>query len=156
MALCAAAFMFIAAPIYMNQTSYPLFINGQRFGNALTVNGVLALPVEDVAKALSGTPNLQLAGLKISGPTLTLLPAVQAGGERAGKVRSQDFHFVMKQDKASPTLKLLLLNGKPYVALTEVAKLFGGAYSGPTTNVRPGQSIQLNFTANPNAIIAVR
>src|SRR5207237_5446460 len=64
----------IAAPIYMNQAATPVFLNGKPVGNALTINGVLAISLDDFAKAVSGVPNLQQAGLTLNGNRLSTRP----------------------------------------------------------------------------------
>src|SRR6266704_2835999 len=56
----------------------PVTINGHPFANALTINGIIAISVEDLARAISGNINLQQAGLQLSGNRLMLVPAVQA------------------------------------------------------------------------------
>ena len=43
-------------------------------------------------------------------------------------------------------------DGKVWVPLSDLAKAFGGTFT-ITGNLKPGQSIQLNFAANPNAIL---
>src|SRR5438045_2639246 len=78
MGFCAIAFMLIAAPIYMNQPAHPVFINGKPVGNALTINGVLAISFDDFATAVGGTTNLQRAGLTFNGTRLSARPHLEA------------------------------------------------------------------------------
>lgn len=156
-AFVVIGFLFIAAPIYMKYGAHPVYINGNLLGNAISINGNLALPLEDLARALAGTPDFQQAGFQVRGGTLTLSPAVRKSNssDTLARAHMQDIHFVMKVNKASPTLMLMTHDGKSYLSLSEVARLFGGTFTAPAT-LNGGAPIQLNFTANPNAIIAVR
>ena len=84
-AICIVGFLFVFGGVIVEDRPNPLFINGKSFGNAVRINGVLAISVEDFAKAISGTPNLQQAGLKVQGNTLKLVPAVQSAASQIGR-----------------------------------------------------------------------
>src|SRR5947199_7279134 len=49
------------------------------------------------------------------------------------------------------TLRRAPKSGKAWLPLVDVAKAFGAANYAAPTNLRPGESIQLNFTKNLNA-----
>src|SRR6266496_4042080 len=70
-ALCVIGFMFIAAPIYMNET-HPVFLNGKPFAKAALINGIIAIKVEDLARATGDT--LTLEHFKLQGNTLLVVP----------------------------------------------------------------------------------
>jgi len=70
-ALCVIGFLLIAAPIYMNQPSNPVLINGKKFANAYNINGVIAISVADFAKAAGGTLTLEQAGFQLQGNVLS-------------------------------------------------------------------------------------
>jgi hypothetical protein len=65
-ALCVVGFILIAAPTAVEYA--PLFINGKPAGQAVLINGVIAISVESFAKA--------------GGATLTLQPYFQRQGPR--------------------------------------------------------------------------
>ena len=65
-ALCVVGFILIAAPTAVEYS--PLFINGKPAGQAALINGVIAISVENFAKA--------------GGATLTLQPNFQRQGPR--------------------------------------------------------------------------
>lgn len=142
LALSAIAFFFVAAPIYMSE-SHPVFINGKPFGNALTINGVLAVSLDDLRNNLGG------GTLTVRGNTVTVARDA-ASGLPTGKRMHKPFVITKEYDRATP---ILFSAGKQYISLNELAKLFGGQYTGPTT-VQRGQSIHLNFAPNPNAVFA--
>ena len=156
-AICIVGFLFVFGGVIVEDRPNPLFINGKSFGNAVRINGVLAISVEDFAKAISGTPNLQQAGLKVQGNTLKLVPAVQsaasprdpASGLPTGKRMHKPFVITKELDKATP---LLYQHGKAYVAVADIAKAFGGVFA-PPQNLTPGAPINLNFPPSPNAVL---
>src|SRR2546430_15315722 len=139
MAFCAIAFILIAAPIYMNQPAHAVFINGKPFGNAVTINRVLAISLDDFANAISGTPNLQQAGLTLlNGNRLLARPLHLEASNSA-----DTFTRASPRDAASrlPTGKRMhkpitstqegrartpTLNGEPFLPLSERARGFGG------------------------------
>ncbi len=167
--LCVIGFMFIAAPIYMNQPN-PVTLNGKPFGNAVTINGNLYISLQDFAKAAGGTltldPNFQLQG-----NTLT------------AKVKVQDIHFTHTVNKASPMLAqkdpsgqnpggiilqnqlfqvrkageisshVIMKDGKAFIPLADVAKAFGNASWTAPAQLAPGQSISLNFAVNGDGVL---
>jgi len=169
---CAAGFFLIAAPIYMNQPS-TVFINGKPFAHALTINGIIAVSVEDFAKAIGGGGTVRVQGNKLaiisprleassSADTFTLTPgsaaagtpAAATGGGGAGKAAIHEFTITKSSNTASP---ILMSEGKAFVALADVARLFGGTFNNTITgNLRPGQRIDLNFAPTAGAAITIR
>ena len=166
MLFCAVAFMFIAAPIYMNQPTHPVFINGNLIGNALTINGVLAISVEDFAKAIGGTANLQQAGLTLSQNRLSSRPMLEASssantiggvasprdvatGQASGKRQHRPITIVKEWGAST-----LTLNGKQFLTLSVLATGFGGTFTAPRT-LTNGAPIYLNFGPNPNAALTL-
>ena len=162
MMFCAAAFVLIAAPIYMEKTAHALTINGKPFGNVVSINGVLALSVEEFSKAVGGGPaNVQVQGNKLSiGPALqpsssagsSFTTAAHGSGGGAGKVSVHDISITKHADSASP---LLFREGKAFVRLDDVAKFFGGTLTVNGGTLRANQAISLNFAPNPGAAIGI-
>jgi len=152
--LCAAAVVLLMAPTAVER-SHPLFINGHSFGNAVEINGVLAISVQDLAQAIGGTTNIQEAGLRIQSNTLNFLPAVQttardaASGLPTGKRMHKPFVITKELDKSAP---LILSNGKQFIAVSEVARMFGGTL-GVQGNLAPGAPVNLNFAPSPMAAL---
>ena len=90
--------------------------------------------------------------------------ALQGGGMGSGKVQMQDFHFVMRVNKASPLLFLCCANGEHIKSATLTCRKAGkeqqeylkytfsdllvSSYQtgGPAGNVIPLDQISLNFT----------
>lgn len=136
-ALFALALILVAAAAPVS----PVFINGKPLGNAQTINGVPAISLEDFANAVGGT-------LRVQGNFLTISPRDPASGLPTGKRMHKPFVITKELDKATP---LLYLQGKPYVPVANIAKLFG--FAAPA-NSRAGQVIQLNFAPNPTAALA--
>lgn len=177
---CVLGFLLIAAPIYMNQPVYPVLINGKPFARAVIIDGVLAISVEDLAKAVGGggTLTLEQAGFKLQGNTLStlLLPSSGAtakikhvesavapnavgtqahssgGGGGAGKVAVHDISIKKQVDVSSAVLRK---DGKPFVPLVDVVKAFGGTLNVNQGNLKPGDSISLNFAVNGDGALAV-
>jgi len=165
----AAGFMFIAAPIYMSEMSHQVFVSGNLLGHAQMVNGVWAIPLDEFAKAIGGNggTSLQQAGLTINGGRLRTLPQLQtsnsadtftlvsprdaATGQASGKRSHKPFVVVKQWDAASP---LLSSGGKTFVPLSDVAKAFGGTFTGPVS-LPNGAPINLTPGAN-GAIILQR
>ena len=155
---------FLLAGFTLIERPNPVMINGHPFANALTINGVIAISVEDLARAISGNINLQQSGLQLSGNRLMLVPAVQksaapntiggtlgnAGGHSSGKVAVHDISITKRADVSSA---VFMHQGKAYVPLSDVAKAFGGTFSLNGGTLRPGQTISLNFARNANAAL---
>ncbi|HJT17187.1 MAG TPA: type VI secretion system tube protein Hcp [Thermoanaerobaculia bacterium] len=135
-AACAAGFMLIAAPIYTNQNARSLTINGHPFGTAVLVNGVWAVPLEDVQKNVGGQFTVLGNRLQVARDPASGLPT--------GKRMHKPFVITKELDKSSPLL--YQSGGKFYVGLADLAKLFGGTFSEAPKNERPSESISLNFT----------
>jgi hypothetical protein len=133
---CAVAFMLIAAPIYMNQSARSLTINGRPFGTAVLVNGVWAVPLEDVQKNVAGQFTILGNRLQVARDPASGLPT----GQRIHK----PFVITKELDKSTPTL--YQSGGKYFVSLSDLAKLFGGTFSAPAKDDRPTESLSLNFT----------
>ncbi|HUJ12459.1 MAG TPA: type VI secretion system tube protein Hcp [Thermoanaerobaculia bacterium] len=153
-ALCAATVLLLMAPTAVER-SHPLFINGHSFGNAVEINGVLAISVQDLAQSIGGTTNLQEAGIRIQSNTLNFMPAVQttardaASGLPTGKRMHKPFVITKELDKATP---LLSSNGRQFVAVSDVAKMFGGTL-GVQGNLASGAPVNLNFAPSPMAAL---
>ena len=162
MLFCAAAFVLIAAPIYMDKEAvHQVFVNNKFFANAVLIRGRLAISVEDFTKAVGGGP----ANVKVQGNKLSIGPAVQpsssaislfntahGSGGGAGKVRTQDIHIVKQTDSASP---LVIRDGKQFIWFDDVAKFFGVTTSINGGTLAPGAPVNLHVAPNPGAAIAV-
>lgn len=175
-ALCALGFLLIAAPIYMNQPTNPVLLNGKRFANAVTINGNLYISLEDFAKAAGGTLTLEQAGFKLQGNTLTAntpasftikgnvqasaapntigTPAIKGEGQVAHKhIGANQLFQVRKAGGISNGV--VIQGGKTWLPLADVAKAFGGTFTAPG-NLKPGDTISLNFAVNGDGILAVQ
>jgi hypothetical protein len=130
---------------------HPVFLNGKRLGNAVTIRGVVALPLEDLATA-AGLRLTTEPGLQLHGSTLTakFLPGRLKWGDITLK-RGITERRVDINNEGVISNDVLMLNGKAYVPLRDVARAFGGVWT--PGNLAPGAAIQLNFTRNPNAIL---
>lgn len=148
LSFCAIAFMLVAAPIYMNQPAHALFINGKPVGNAVSINGVLAISLDDFAKAVGGTTNLQQAGLTVNGNRVSARDV--ATGLPTGKRMHKPIVITKEWSAATP---LLISNGKQFLPLSELARGFGAAFTTPAT-LPNGAPINLHFAPNPNAAFA--
>lgn len=165
--LFSAVVLLAAAPSPV-PVPYPLFINGKPVGSAVMINGVLAISLDDFAKAVGGTTNLQQAGLILTGnklstrprhpevsnsaDTFTLSsPRDAASGQASGKRQWAPIKITKEWSSASPILRL---NGKAFIALADMARGFGGTFSAPAT-LTNGVPINLNFSPSPTAAFAM-
>ena len=122
LALCVVGFILIAAPTAMEYA--PLFINGKPAGQAVLVNGVIAISVEQAAKAGGATLTLQpffarqanrfLAVLgddalkHKDSTTVKLVPAVQAGSLKqsdAGAIKINSLRLPARSSACSGPAK---------------------------------------------------
>jgi hypothetical protein len=164
-------------------TGHPVYYKGRFFSTAVDINGTLAVPLEDLAKAVGSNVSLEPA-FQLNGNSLNARMGwdvkknvkasaasaiggtggtqASGGGGGAGKVNTQDIHFTQSVDKASVALFRVNRDG----AITNhVLTLNGRAYVPLSDvakafggvwvplNLAPGAVIQLNFTPNPNAIL---
>src|SRR6266511_6042047 len=173
-ALSVLGFLLITGDVIMEERPNPVFLNGESFANAIKINGILVIPLEDFAKAAGGKVSLE-PDFQLQGSTLT------------AKVAFQDLHVAKPMDKSSPqradvfaklgdikgesldrqrlfnirrvgviSTNVLTKNGKAYLSLADVAKAFGNTSWQGAITLRPGESISLNFTTNANGILRVR
>lgn len=128
---------------------YPIVVNGQKFANATIVNGEAAVAVEEFAKAIGGTSNLSEAGLQMQGTRMVALPAplhYRPGRQKPGKI-------VVVKDWSS---QVITSNGKAYIPLSEIARAFGGVFTAFPRNLKPGETIRMNFAPNPSAAMSIK
>jgi hypothetical protein len=130
---------------------HPVFLNGKALGTALTINGVVALPLEDVAKA-AGLNLTTEPGLQLRGSTLTakFIPGRLKWGPIILKSSYAASIDINKEGVISNNVRMV--NGRAYVPLADIVRAFGGGVWTPG-NLVPGAAIQLNFARNPNAIL---
>lgn len=172
LALSIVGFFLIAAPTAVE--FHPVYLNGHLLGNARNFNGIIAISIQDLAKAGGGTLTLEEAGLNLNGGVLS---AYQSGGSAVankkfnqptvvgGTSANKEMPAAVKGEGKIHTPALFKVNregrisahtvngdGKVWVPLPDLARAFGGTFS-ITGNLKPGQSIQLNFAKNPNAIL---
>src|SRR6266540_3424156 len=171
LAITILGFIFIAAPTAV-EYSHQIFINGKPFAKATVVNGVLAIPLEDLAKAGGGTLTLENAGLKLNGGTLSTfvgahrvdvqgkdigkhMPGV-SGEQKAVKytVKGESRALFAVQRAGQISSHVFQAGGKNWVPLADVAKAFGSTFTAPA-NLQPGQAISLNFGPNANSILGM-
>ena len=136
LAACAAGFLLIAAPIYMNQDAHLLTINGHVIGDAVKVNGVWAVPVADLQKNIDGTFTVLGNRLQITSPRDA------ATGMASGKRMHKPIVITKLADSSTP---IIVSGGKPFVAVTDIAKLGGGTFN-PPSNLPAGAPLSLNFS----------
>jgi len=178
LALCLVSLASIASAFTLIEN--PVFLNGKPFAKAMLINGVIAISVEDLAKAGGGTLTLESAGLKLSGGTLSAmasipydsahkhkdaqvkqastvptdqhLPAVQNKAAIKGEGRATQLFRVNKAGRISS--RVFNGEGKAWVPLSDVAKAFGGVFNPPAAgNLKPGQAIQLHCPSDSRAIL---
>jgi len=179
---CVLGFILIAAPTAVEY--HQVFLNGKPFAKAATINGVLAISVEDLAKAAGGTLTLEDAGFKVNGGTLNaLISSYSAEGKHKGEAQAKiklsqasvgtdqykpqagatpgnkayvkvENRPLFKVNKAGAiTNRLLNGDGKVWVPLSDVARAFGGVFNQGGGTLKPGETINLSFTSNSNAIL---
>jgi len=137
LAACAAAFLLIAAPIYMKQDAHLLTINGHVIGDAVKVGSVWAVPVSDLQKNIDGTFTVAGNRLQIASPR-----DLQSG-MATGKRMHKPYVITASVDSSTP---IILSGNKQFVAVADLVRLGGGgAYTGPTT-LPAGAPLTLNFT----------
>jgi len=174
-AFCAAAFMFIAAPIYMNkETPHQILVNGKPFAHAVLMGNRLAVPVDEFTKAV-GAANVRIQGNRVS----IIAPRLQAsssadtftlaqgggskanpssvgsatGGAGAGKARFNEFTITKTSDSASPIVADR--SGKQFIWFEDVEKFFGLTLTINGGTLAPGAPINLHVTPSPGAAIAI-
>ena len=153
-AFCVLGFLLITGGTIMEDRPIPVLINGKPFANAVNINGVIAISAADLANAVDGTPNLQDAGFRLSGTTLSIVGEpwgahALGGGGGAGKVHVHDIVIHKKVDVSSA---VIIKDGKPFVPLIDVVHAFIPTY---VLNPRRGQPINLNFAVNGDGALAV-
>jgi type VI secretion system (T6SS) effector Hcp len=165
MLVCAAAFMFIAAPIYMNKEAvHQVFVNNKFFADGVLINGRLAIPVDQFTKAVGGAANVRIQGNKLTiiaprlqasapaGSSFTPTAHGSGGGGGAGKVAVHDIHIVKTTDSASP---LIVRDGTQFIWFDDVAKFFGATTAINGGTLAPGAPVNVNFAPNPNAALTL-
>ena len=169
LALCVVGFVLIAAPTAVERA--PLFINGKQVGEAVFINGIIAVSVENAAKAGGATLTLQpyfsrqgskflavatadtIAKKAVAGEKQ--VPAVQAGmikqdvgGLKQTPAPGQVFRVQKPGEVSSHVFEY---EGKAYFPLQDLARALGNnTWAG---RVEAGKPVQLNFSTNPNAIL---
>jgi hypothetical protein len=143
-AFCVVGFLLITGGVILEDRPNPVTINGRQFANAVTINGVIAISVEDLAKAFDAT-------FKQQGTTLSASPRDAASGMATGK-RQHKWLTITKESNISTNV--ITKGGKAFIPLADVVKAFGGV-STIQGNLKPGESISLNFAPNANAAFAV-
>ncbi len=166
-------FLVIAAPIYVESAAHQVLINGKPFAKAQFINNQWVIAIDDFAKAAGGSltlePNFQLQGNRLIG---LLVPAVNAAdkhkvdsaavlGGSSPAVQQKAQGAIILQDRVFHVRKageisrsVFLFNGKAYVPLADVVKAFGGGVFNAAGNLKPGESLSLNFTFNGDGVLA--
>jgi len=156
-ALCVVGFLLIAGGAIMEDRPNPVLLNGKPFANAIKINGVLAIPLQDFVKAAGGKLSVE-PYFQLQGSTLTAKAASDIFaklGDIKGESKDQQRLFNIQKVGVIST-NVLMKNGKAYLPLADVAKAFGNtSWQGPIT-LKPGDPINLNFTTSANGILGVR
>ena len=155
-----------------------MLLNGKPFATASTINGIIAVRVEDVAKGLglgvSLEPLLALNGSHLkantssyewikNSPTVKIREAasnpsvkMRAGAAVPGaereytiKLRSTPLFRIGKAGEISS--HVFMYGGKAWMPLADLAQAFGFIIN--WSNLRAGQAINVNAAANSNAIL---
>ena len=174
-ALCVVGFILIAAPTAVEYS--PLFINGKPAGQAVLINGIIAISMEHALKAGGATmtmqPNFQRSGPRFlavmseaskgkekwapAATTPAGVPAVQAGalkqsGEQGTVKLSPAPGQIFRVQRAGEiSSHVFEYEGKAYFPLADLARALGNnTWAG---RVEVGKPLQLNFSSNPNAIL---
>ena len=170
LALCVVGFILIAAPTAVERA--PLFVNGKQIGEAVLINGIIAVSVENVAKAGGATITLQPYFSRTANRFVALgnadtiakkaenqkwtpsttpagVPAVQAGelkqNEGAWKlapVPGQAFRVAKAGEISSHVFEF---EGKAYLPVADLARALGMING---NNTWTGKPIQLHSSAN--------
>jgi hypothetical protein len=163
LALCVVGFILIAAPTAVEYS--PLFINGKPAGQAVLINGVIAISVENFAKAGGATltlqPNFQRQGPKLlallgsdmkkaqpaakekwTPATGAGVPAVQAGmikqdvgGLKQTPAPGQIFRVQRAGEVSSHVFDF---EGKGYLPVADLARALGTTFTAPAAPAAPG------------------
>lgn len=182
---CATAFMFIAAPIYMNkEAQHQITVNGKAFGYGVMFNGRLAMPVDEFTKVMGGAANVRVQGNKLTiiAPRLqassaagsSFTPAqtgssftpAQSGGRNSNPstigsatggagAGKTRFNEFTIKKTSDSASPIFMRNGKQFIWFDDVAKFFGGTLTINGGTLAPGAPINLHFAPNPSATIAV-
>jgi hypothetical protein len=159
-AVCAIAFFFIAAPIYMKHEARDLVNGGKPFAKAQFVNGQWAISMHDFSKMFSGSPtlepNFQLQGNRLVAllPSNSssvkhkvndgaLLPAVSKA-QPGAIILQHGAPFVRKAGEVSHNV--FMAEGQAWVPASDVARAFGGNLTTPAGNT-------LGLTVNGDGIL---
>jgi hypothetical protein len=169
-ALSAVAFASIASAFTLIE--HLVFLNGKPFAKARTINGEIAISVQELATALGGKLTLEDAGLKLRGgslnaevssytvklgkpsavPTDQHVPAVQHKAEVKGQSKPKALFRVNKAGQISA--HVFNADGKNWVPLADVARACGGVFnSAAARTVKAGEAFQLNCPSDPSAIL---
>ena len=155
-----------ASAVIMDERPHPVLLNGKPFANAITVNGVLAIPVQEFAKAVgvnvSLEPHLQLRGSTLSAKVWKTAPGSAQASDtfaKIGDIKGESLDSNRLADIQRPGVisnKVMMHKGKAYLPLADVARAFGVAgWQGPIT-MSAGQAISLNFTKNSQGTLIPR
>jgi len=141
---------------------HPVLLNGKPFATASTINGIIAVRVEDVARGLglgvSLEPLLALNGSHLKANTSSYewiknSPTVkirEAGvKEYTIKLRSTPLFRIGRAGEISS--HVFMYGGKAWMPLADLAGAFGFIIH--YSNLRPGATIDLNPTAKNDAIL---
>jgi hypothetical protein len=165
-ALCVVGFILIAAPTAVERV--PLFINGKPAGEAVLINGVIAISMENFARAGGATLTLQPSYQRLGTRLSTIVakdvakndargvPAVQAGmikqGE-AGALKQTPAGQIFRTQKAGEISgRVFDFEGKAYFPLADLARALG---NNTATGIvfKANEPLRLNGSSNPNAIL---
>ena len=174
---CVLGFILIAAPTAVEY--HQVYFNGQPFAQAALIEGKLLIPVEAVAKAISGGGlTLEDAHLTISNGKLNALVSSYSGEAKhkdeatvkispAGTVAEKqtkafikgeskfikgEYRPLLKVNRAGTIGTVIDAEGKKWISLQNFVEALG-ARSSISGNLKTGEVIQLNFTKNLNAIL---
>ncbi len=173
---CVIAFVPIAAKIFVKNEARQIFVNGKPFSKAFLINGVWAMPMEDVIKGAGGggggmtlEPNFKLQGTTLTalvpavspaehkhkleasaGATTTTLYKDHGGAESKVKPAGRQLFRVNRAGVIST--HVFMFEGKAYLPVADWFFSFTGGVFNPATQT--GDAFSFNFAVNGDGILA--
>jgi hypothetical protein len=140
---------------------HPVFLNGKPFSHAVLINGIWAIPLQDIARGAGTDKTFEQFQVQASTLRVRTAPGAHKYGNivlKRGVASSTTGGsgpvplFIVNRD-AQVSVNVLTHDGVAFVPLPDFAHAFGGVWTAPVGKVAPGAPFQLNFAKNPNAIL---
>jgi hypothetical protein len=141
-ALGALGFLLITGGVIVEDRPHPVLFNSKPFSKAFLINGVWAIPMEDVIKGAGGNA----ANFKYQGTTFEAVSSVNAAAGR---------QFFRVNRPGIISTHVLVQDGKRFIPVADLVKALNGGVFNQGTLTR-GESINLNFTVNGDGILGAQ